>query len=116
MLTIRPARRARISSTTSRVAHRRQQRHLDDEAPRLLLGQVELAGPLAGALADIVEEDVDAPESAPDRAERLADGHRIGPVRGDGQRRPAEALDGARPLERSPSRSAIIRSAPSTRA
>ena len=56
---------------------------------------MELAGPLPGALADIVEEDVDAPESAPDRGERLADGHGIGPVRGDGQRRPAELLDGA---------------------
>jgi hypothetical protein len=74
--------------------HRRQQRHLDDEAPRLLLGHVELGGPLPGALADIVEQDVDAPESAPDRGERLSNGHGVGPVRGEGQRLPAEPLDG----------------------
>jgi hypothetical protein len=76
-----------------RGPHGREQRDLDDEAPRGLLGGVELAGPLPGGLADVVEQDVDPTEALPDRHEGLPHRTPVGPVRGDGQHLPARRLD-----------------------
>src|SRR4026207_1108722 len=117
MLTMRPLRRARISSTARRVARMvassetsMTKRHVaSSEAwnslarsradwptlwkrasrrPKRRREGGQPAGPAAGGLADFVEQDVDAAEAPADGRKGL--GHRalIGPVRGDRQHLP----------------------------